>query len=283
MKIEKTEEIGFCFGVKRAIDTVERIAHERGGVETLGAVVHNQQVLQRLAQMGVKTVKDMDEVRGDVIVISAHGVSPQLENEIRARDVEVVDTTCPFVRRAQVTAQRLAESDFFVVIYGDANHPEVKGVLGWAKDKGLAALDDKFVADLRRVPRRIGVLSQTTQVPAKFNGFVKKLVDSVFGRDSELRVIDTICHDIRKRQAAAMKLASKVDLMLVIGGHNSANTKHLADLSSTATRTYLIETAEEIQPSWLQGQSRVGVTSGTSTDEPTINEVLTKLEALSRT
>jgi 4-hydroxy-3-methylbut-2-enyl diphosphate reductase len=282
MRIEKAAQIGFCFGVKRAIDIVERIARERGGVETLGAVVHNQQVLKRLAELGVKVVKDMDNIHDNTVVISTHGVSPQLVEEIQARHIEIIDTTCPFVRRAQVAAQRLAESGFFVVIYGDTNHAEVKGVLGWAKGRGIATLDEKFITNLDSLPRRLGVLSQTTQIPAHFAEFVKKLIDSAFTKDSELRIADTICHDIRQRQAAAVKLASKADLMLVIGGHNSANTKHLAQLCSTATKTYLVETAEEIQPSWLQGQYYLGITAGASTDEQTINEVWLKLEAIAR-
>jgi 4-hydroxy-3-methylbut-2-enyl diphosphate reductase len=282
MRIEKATQIGFCFGVKRAIDIVERTARERGGVETLGAVVHNQQVLKRLAELGVKVVKDVDDIHDNTVVISTHGVSPQLVEEIQARHIEIIDTTCPFVRRAQVAAQRLAESGFFVVIYGDTNHAEVKGVLGWAKGRGIATLDEKFITNLDSLPRRLGVLSQTTQIPAHFAEFVKKLIDSAFTKDSELRIADTICHDIRQRQAAAVKLASKADLMLVIGGHNSANTKHLAQLCSTATKTYLVETAEEIQPSWLQGQYYLGITAGASTDEQTINEVWLKLEAIAR-
>ena len=282
MKIEKAAKIGFCFGVKRAIDIVERTARERGGVETLGAVVHNQQVLTILAELGVKVVTDVNDIQGNTVVISAHGVSPQLVEAIQARHIEIIDTTCPFVRRAQVAAQRLAESGFFVVIYGDANHTEVKGVLGWAKGKGVATLDEKSITNLDPLPRHLGVLSQTTQIPAHFTEFVKKLIDSAFTKDSELRIIDTICHDIRQRQAAAVKLASKVDLMLVIGGHNSANTKHLTQLCSMATKTYVIETAEEILPSWLQGQDCVGITAGASTDELTINEVWVKLEAIAR-
>ena len=280
MKIEKADKIGFCFGVKRAIDIVERTARERGGVETLGAVVHNQQVLKRLAELGVRVVKDVDDIHGNTVVISAHGVSPQLVEEIRAKHIDIIDTTCPFVRRAQVTAQKLAESGFFIVIYGDANHGEVKGVLGWAKGRGIATLDEKPITNLDPLPRRLGVLSQTTQIPAHFTGFAKRLIDSAFAKDSELRIIDTICHDIRQRQAAAVRLARKVGLMFVIGGHNSANTKHLAQLCSMITKTYLVETAQEIQPSWLQGQHYLGITAGASTDEQTINEVWMKLEAI---
>ena len=278
MLVEKADKVGFCFGVKRAVDTLEKLARERGGIETLGAVVHNRQVLQRLATLGVRVAKDIDDIKGNIVATSSHGVGPQLEEELRARDVEVISTTCPFVNRAQVAARRLAESGFFVIIYGDADHPEVKGILGWTRGKGVATLDEKFMGTFDRIPRRLGVLSQTTQVPAHFTAFIKKLIDTAFTRDTEMRVIDTICHDIRERQAAALKLADKVDMMLVVGGHQSANTNHLAELCSDMTETHLIETAREIQPSWLQGKSHIGITAGASTDEQTVDEVLTALE-----
>jgi 4-hydroxy-3-methylbut-2-enyl diphosphate reductase len=279
MKIEKADKIGFCFGVKRAIDILEKVARERGGVETLGAVVHNRQVLQKLAELGVSVARKVEDIRGDVVVTSSHGISPQQEEEIRARNIEIISTTCPFVLRAQAAARRLTEAGFLVVIFGDAEHPEVRGILGWTKGKGIAALDDTFIADLGQMPRRIGILSQTTQVPTQFTAFVKKLIDTAFVRDSEMRLIDTICHDIRERQAAAIELASQMDMMLVVGGHHSANTNRLAELCSQITHTHLVETAAEIQPSWLEGKRRIGVTAGASTDEQTVNEVLKSLKA----
>ena len=184
-----------------------------------------------------------------------------------------------FVQRAQVTARRLSESGFFVVIYGDAEHPEVKGILGWTKGNGIATLDEKFIDTLGYVPRRIGILSQTTQIPAHFTEFIKKIIDSAFTRDSEIRITDTICHDIRERQAVALKMAQKVDMMLVVGGHLSANTNRLAEMCALATETHLIETADDIQPDWLKGKKHIGITAGASTDKQTVNEVLKKLEA----
>ena len=280
MKVEKADKTGFCFGVRRAIDIIEEAAREYGGVETLGQLVHNRQVLQRLSEKGVNEIDSVDSIKGNRAAISAHGISPEMEEEIRARHIEVIDTTCPFVLRAQLVARRLAESGFFVVIYGAADHPEVKGILGCTKGNGIATLNEECVGSLDPLPRRIGVLSQTTRIPADFTEFVKKLVDSAFTKDSELRIIDTICHDIRERQEAAVKLANKVDLMFVVGGRNSANTNHLAQLCSNITETYLIETAEEIKPEWLQGHQHIGVTAGASTDEQTINEALARLEAL---
>jgi 4-hydroxy-3-methylbut-2-enyl diphosphate reductase len=280
VKIEKTKEIGFCYGVKRAIDILDRIARERGGVETLGAVVHNQQVLQRLAEIGVRVVPGIDDIEGNTVAISSHGVSPQVEEKLRARHIDIINTTCPFVHRVQIAARRLAKNGFFVIIYGDADHTEVNGVLGWAEGRGVATLDERFIAKLDPLPRRLGILSQTTQIPAHFTEFVKKLVDCAFTKDSELRIIDTICHDIRRRQAEALELAGRVDLMLVIGGRGSANTNRLAELCSTATKTYLIETAGEVSPSWFRGKKGIGITSGASTAEQTIDEVLARLEGL---
>ena len=280
MKIEKATGIGFCFGVKRAISILEKVAHERGGVETLGAVVHNQPVLQKLSEVGVRIADGIDDINGDTVAISSHGISLKLEEEVRARKINIINTTCPFVRRAQVAARRLAEAGFFTIIYGDAEHPEVKGILGWAGDRGVAALDESFIAGLDRVPRRLGILSQTTQIPARFTEFGKKLVDATLVKDTELRIIDTICHDIRQRQAVALELANRVGLMLVIGGRNSANTNQLAELCSMVARTYLVETADEIQLSWFQGQDHIGIMAGASTDERTIDEVVTRLEEI---
>lgn len=280
MKVEKADKTGFCFGVRRAINILERASREHGGVETLGAVVHNTQVLQRLADIGIRTAKNMDDIKGNIVATSSHGVSPQLKEEIRARHIDIISTTCPFVNRAQVTARRLAESGFFVIVYGDFNHPEVKGILGWANGNGLAALNLDFLATFKRIPRRLGILSQTTQIPAHFTEFVKKVIDLAFTRDSEIRIIDTICHDIRERQAAALELANRVDLMLVVGGHSSANTNLLAELCSAVTETHLVETAEDIESSWLRGKKHAGVTAGASTPEETVNEVIAKLESM---
>ncbi len=279
-RIERAARTGFCFGVRRAINQLEKLTAARGGVETLGAVVHNRQVLQRLADTGVKVVGDVSDIRGDCVVTSSHGVAPEVEEAIRARGIAVISTTCPFVRRAQVAARRLAESGFFVIVYGDARHPEVTGILGWAQGQGLATLDAKPVAALPRLPRRIGILSQTTQVPGHFVAFAKEVIDIALVKDAEIRIIDTICHDIRGRQAAALELAHRADLMLVVGGRSSANTKVLARLCADVTETHHIETAAEIKPAWLKGKTLVGVTAGASTDERTVDEVMRRLEEL---
>jgi 4-hydroxy-3-methylbut-2-enyl diphosphate reductase len=153
--------------------------------------------------------------------------------------------------------------------------------MGWAGGDGLATLNPQGLVDVPDVSRYIGVLSQTTQIPTGFTSFVKNVIDQALVKDAEIRIADTLCHDIRERQAAALELAGRVDLMLVIGGHNSANTRHLLDLCKTVSSTYLIETASELQTGWLRGVNRIGITSGASTDETTISEVCSYLGSLS--
>jgi 4-hydroxy-3-methylbut-2-enyl diphosphate reductase len=282
IKIEKAGKTGFCFGVKRAIDILEKVARERGGVETLGAVVHNQQVLHKLSELGVKVVNNIDDIKGETIITSSHGISPEMEEKIRAHHNEIISTTCHDVRRAQTAAAKLAESDFFVIVFGDANHPEVKGILGWVKGKGLATTNEKDIAVLEPLPRKLGILSQTTEVPAHFAEFVKKIIDLALTKNSEIRIIDTICHDLRERQATALELAHRAALMLVVGGRSSANTNRIAELCAKVTETHLIETAEDIKPAWLVGKKHIGVTSGASTDERTVEEVMQQLERMTK-
>jgi 4-hydroxy-3-methylbut-2-enyl diphosphate reductase len=277
LRIEKARVTGFCSGVRRALDIVEKAALKHGKLETLGAIVHNQPVLDRLENIGVSIAGGVEAIKGNLVATSAHGVSPETEQELRARHIDIIDTTCPFVHRAQIAARRLARADFFVIIYGDASHPEVKGVLGWAGSNSLATLEEGAVADLKPLPRRLGILSQTTQVPAHFNEFARGIIEHTLGKDSELRIVDTICHDIRERQAQALKLADRVEMMLVIGGRSSANTGHLVQLCSGLTETHLVETAGEIQASWLKGKSHLGIASGASTAQETIDEVISRL------
>jgi 4-hydroxy-3-methylbut-2-enyl diphosphate reductase len=281
IKIIKAKELGFCYGVCRAINMLEKAARQYGSLETLGPVVHNEQVIKQMDKIGIHVIRSIKDVTQPVVAISSHGIS-SLENELlRSKSLKIVDTTCPFVSRAQIAARRLVEAGFFVIVFGEAGHPEVKGILGYAKNQGLATLDSADIDKLKTLPRRIGILSQTTQIPENFIAFVKNILDSTLQRDFEIRILDTICHDIRRRQTLSKELAGKVDLMLVIGGKSSANTRRLLELCSTHIETHMIETAPEIDPIWLQGKNTIGITSGTSTSDSSIKEVIERLEALS--
>jgi 4-hydroxy-3-methylbut-2-enyl diphosphate reductase len=279
-RIEKASHTGFCFGVKRAVRIVEEAAREHGRVETLGAVVHNDQVIERLAGLGVTTAGTIADLEGATVVTSSHGITPDMEAELAARGCQVVSTTCPNVKRAQSAAKKLADAGFFVIVYGSADHPEVKGILGWAGRSGLATTDENEVAALDPMPQKIGVLAQTTQVPSHFADFAKTIIDHGLRKNSEIRIIDTICHDLRDRQLNVLELARRADLMLVVGGRHSANTNRLAELCAREAETHLIETAAEIDPAWLQGKAFVGVASGASTAEETVDEVIRALAAL---
>lgn len=281
MDIEKASEIGFCFGVKRALKILEETIGEYGTVETLGPVVHNQQVVDRFSQLGARAVDRPDQVAGSVAVIPSHGVSPDTLDELASRGLKVVDTTCPNVRRAQSAARDLSQAGVWVVIFGDPLHPEVKGILGWAGHKGMATLDSGSITHLDDLPARLGLLSQTTRNPAQYVAFVDSIASVVLSRIDELRIINTLCNITKRRQAAALELARKVSLMIVVGGRNSANTRCLAEMcSSTGTETHLVETAAEIERDWLKGQRAIGVTTGTSIPDSVIGEVMLKLDGM---
>jgi len=280
MKIEKAADMGFCFGVRRAIELVQKAAQERGPLQTLGALVHNRQVVDKLSECGVDIATSLDEVRGNIIAIASHGVGPEVMKQIKARGLEVIDATCPFVRKAQIVAQRLGKEGFSVLVFGDASHPEVQAVLGWAGKNASASLEiPQFTAQ----PKRLGILCQTTQNQDRFASFVAGIITSDTAKFSELRVFNTICDATRKHQAAALGLAKRADLMLVIGGKDSANTRRLAEIcADTGVATYHIETVTEFDPSWVRGRRHIGITAGASTPDEVIDEVVLKLQEASR-
>jgi 4-hydroxy-3-methylbut-2-enyl diphosphate reductase len=278
MQIEKAAEIGFCTGVRRAINMIERAAAELGPLQTLGPVVHNQQVVDRLAERGVTVAESLDQLKRDILCISSHGVGPQVTQAAEERGIKIIDTTCPFVRRTQVAAKRLANSGFSVIVFGDENHREVQGVLGYAGEKGIATV---VVPPFMKLSSRIGILSQTTQSFTAFHNFVSAFVQAHLESITELRVVNTICDATRKHQEAALELAKRSDIMLVVGSHGSANTKRLAELCSTLVATHHIETAREIDSAWLGGVERVGITAGASTPDEVIDEVIARLRKMS--
>jgi len=276
MEIERASEMGFCFGVRRAIELVEKAAGERGPLQTLGALVHNRQVVDRLELCGVSVAASLDELQGNIVAIASHGVGPEGMEQVRIRGFEVIDATCPFVRKAQVVAKRLGKAGFWVLVFGDAAHPEVRGVLGWAGENASASLE---VPHLDKLPRRLGILCQTTQNQERFAEFVAGVISHKSAKFTELRIFNTICDATSKHQVAALALAGRVDLMFVVGGQDSANTKRLARIcADTGVTTYHIEAAAEVDPRWLRGHYRVGVTAGASTPDEVIDEVVQALE-----
>jgi len=287
MKIEKAGKLDLCFGVKRAIKLLKGAASKYGEIETLGPVAHNQQLVQGLAKTGIKPVDELGQVQGKILAITTHGVSPMMLSEIEARHIHIIDTTCPIIHKAQNAAKKLAEADFDVIIFGEAGHAEVKGLLGWANSKGVAALDVKqidtpsLLATRRRNNLyRLGIISQTTQSQSAFVEFITQLMAALPPKVEELHIINTLCQTMQRRQEAAIKLARKTQLMIVVGGHDSANAKHLVESCSPIVEAHLVEGASEVDDSWLIGKYHIGITAGTSTPNEAIEGVVTKLKSL---
>ena len=278
MKVEKARELGFCFGVRRALSIIEGAAGG-AGIVTLGPIVHNKNVVARLKGLGVGVVDDIDNLKEGVIAISSHGVSPEIIDKINNRGVEMINTTCPIVRSAQKAARRLANAGFGIIIFGEASHPEVRGLLGWAGRNAMASMDAEVVA-VDGLPKRIGIMAQTTQSRGEFTAFVNRLSERLLLHSQEIRVINTLCQETQKRQLAAVELAATSDLMIVVGGHNSANTRRLAEVCQHIVETYHIENASEIDSEWLKGKRSVGITAGASTPDEAIEQVMRRVKEL---
>jgi 4-hydroxy-3-methylbut-2-enyl diphosphate reductase len=279
MRIKKAKALGFCFGVRRAIEVVERGVEKYGPIDSLGSVVHNPQVVSRLTASGVSVVDGLEQVQNQTVAITAHGADPLVAREAAERGLRLVDATCPIVRKGQKMAQRLRADGFQVVIYGDKNHPEVRAVLAWTDGGGIALQDPD---ELQVVPRRkVALLAQTTKSEEAFAAFVDKFVARHIGRINELRVINTTCPETDERYQAARELARESDLLIVVGGHNSANTRKLAEsCAATGVETHHIESAKEIDAAWLTDRERVGVTAGASTPDESVDQVVERLQEL---
>jgi 4-hydroxy-3-methylbut-2-enyl diphosphate reductase len=261
---------GFCFGVTRAVKQAREAPKP---VASLGALVHNQQVVEQLASEGVHPVNSLEEVDSGRVLIRSHGVTPEILAAAREKGLEVIDATCPYVARAQRLARKLAEEGYQVIIVGDPTHPEVKGLVGWAGPGAVVVPNKEAAATLPFHPRR-AVLAQTTQPEER----LEKVAAVLRSNTDTLVVHNTVCHATRRRQEAAVNLARQVDIMVVVGGKESANTRHLAELCrATGTPTYHVERAGELCRQWFNNARRVGVTGGASTPAWIIEEVVAML------
>lgn len=273
MEVILSECLGFCYGVKRAIKIAEE--HADGKSCTLGPIIHNPQMVERLRSKGVGTVEDLTAMEEGTIIIRSHGVGPQVYAQARAKGLNLVDATCPHVKKAQLSAKELAQDGRQVVIIGEKNHPEVKSIFEWSGNRAVI-LETESDAENFAPCAKLGIVSQTTVSGENFI----KTVAHLLNKSHDIRILRTICTATDQRQAAALALASKVDVMLVIGGRNSANTTRLAQLCEKHCRTYHIETAQELSPAWLQNTKTVGITAGASTPDWIIGEVFKKCQRI---
>jgi 4-hydroxy-3-methylbut-2-enyl diphosphate reductase len=278
MPVKLAKKVGFCFGVRRAIEMAEAVLSREKRAYSLGSIIHNKQVVDILAKKGLKVIDGINKARGGCIVISSHGISPQKIDQIKSRSLELVDTTCPFVRNAQEMAARLSREGHRVIIVGDADHPEVKALVDFAGKGACVVKDANGIKALNIKPHeKIGILSQTTQAMDNFLPVIKAAIETA---PASLRVFNTICRDAEDRQASAKEIAGQTDLMLVVGGKNSANTKRLFDVcKKMLDGSYLVETEKDLKDAWFKGINSVGVTSGASTPDWVVDKVVKRVEA----
>ncbi|MBE3034963.1 MAG: 4-hydroxy-3-methylbut-2-enyl diphosphate reductase [Actinobacteria bacterium] len=269
---------GYCYGVERALRiTEEALEGAEGPVASLGPIIHNPSVVGHLEERGVRVVDDAREAAAGTLIVRTHGVPPEVVKGARARDINLVDATCPFVAVAQHKAASLREAGYTVVILGERDHPEVAGLEGFAGE-GAVVVEDAAGLPLAQLRgKRVGVVVQTTQTRANLASVAAALAPVA----RELLVFNTICDATEKRQSAACELAAEVDVVVVVGGRNSANTARLAQLCrAMESRTHHIESAAEIEPAWFAGARRIGVTAGASTPDEEIEATVAALQAL---
>jgi hypothetical protein len=268
MEVILAEHLGFCYGVKRAIEIARQNASTDGTSSTLGPIIHNPQMVECLRSEGVGTVGSLDEMEDGLVIIRSHGVGPKVYEEAESRGLELVDATCPHVKKAQLSAKLLSEEGYTVVIVGEKNHPEVKSIFEWTAH-GAHIIETEVEAEALPRIGKLGIVSQTTFSGAKFRSIVSCLLE----KSREIKILRTICTATDLRQEAALELAENVDIMIVVGGKNSANTSRLAQLCATKCKTYHIETAAELQEDWMKDVNKIGITAGASTPDWIIKEV----------
>ncbi len=274
MSVTVIKEAGLCFGVKRATQLAFiAAANQSGPVFTLGPLIHNPQVVAELAQSGVTVISDLKEVKQGTLIVRSHGLHPEILEHARNKGLNIVDATCPFVKKVQRYAAALREEGYQVVIIGDEDHPEVQGIKGCSGNEIVVLGGEK---EIQRVDlgKKLGIVAQTTQSGANFSAIVGKLA----GLAQEIKIYNTICKATSVRQKATLELAQKVDIMIVVGGRNSANTNRLVQMcQQIKTPTHLVEIAEEIDPHWLKAKRKIGVSAGASTPHWIISHVVERL------
>ncbi len=276
MIIKRAKTQGFCFGVaitvKKAEEAIEREGSE---VTTLGHVVHNPQMVATLEAKGLRNAHSVDEIERGTMFVRAHGLPVETFEKARAKGLTIIDATCPMVTKIHVQAQKLRDEGYKIVVVGDPAHPEVKGTLSHVPGAWCITSAD----DIDALPRasRVGVVVQSTWNGKGFADIVRRLSEKYY----EVRAVNTICTDTKNRQSEVDDLSREVDVMVVVGGKTSANTRHLAELAAmNGARAYHIEGPDELEPDWFAGVGVAGLMSGASTPGWLVDQVADRMDAL---
>lgn len=278
MRILKIPNYGFCFGVKRSIDIAHKVITEskKLPVYTYGPLIHNPQVIKQLEMEGIVPITSFKRIKPGKLIIRSHGVTPEVIKSARSRGFEVIDATCPFVKRAQNYAGELYKQGYKVLVVGEAQHPEVQGIMGQIDFKGQVIKDLESIEKIKRA-KKLGIVAQTTLSPQTF----AEVIANILPKAEEIRVYNTICGAVISRQQNTLKIAGKVKLMIIVGGRNSANTLRLAEISKEkGCEIYHIETKDELKPEWFSNVVSVGVTAGASTPDWIIQEVIERIKVI---
>ena len=275
MNVKLAEDYGFCFGVKRAI----KIAEENRGSATYGPLIHNGKEIERLQNdFQVSLVEDISTFKtGDKAVIRTHGIPKNELATLLEKKIDVIDATCPYVTKPQQICEEMSEDGYDIVIFGDANHPEIKGVMSYAENgvtvvESVEELEDKHFSD------KIAVVAQTTRKVSEFMKVCSHLISS----HKEVRVFNTICNATFDNQDAVRKLSKESDVMVVIGGKNSSNTKQLHSISKeNCVDSYLVEGPDDLESFWFDNKQECGISAGASTPDWIIQQVMTRIKELS--
>lgn len=278
-KVTLAKTAGFCFGVKRAVDMVYTEAEKGKKVVTLGPIIHNEEVVADLEKKGVAVMDEIqlrdekNDLTGVTVVIRSHGVSEDVYKLLEQRKCEIVDSTCPFVKKIHDTVRRYASEDYDIVIIGSREHPEVQGILGWCLSQGTVLETEEEIASFEpeNPEKKVCVVAQTTFNYKKF----KDLVEIISKKGYDIIAVNTICNATAERQKEAMELASESDAMIVIGGKNSSNSRKLFEISKNqCENTYFIQTLEDLDTECIRSSESLGITAGASTPKNIIQEVL---------
>ena len=276
MQVRLAKTAGFCFGVKRAVDTVYEQVKKFSGekIYTYGPIIHNQEVVKDLEEKGVQVIDDLDSLKNlqeGVVIIRSHGVPEEIYQTLNRQGITCVDATCPFVKKIHQIVEKESNEGKQVVIIGDATHPEVQGIMGWVKGDVRVVKTEEDAKSLelsKDVP--VCVVSQTT---FNYNKF-KYLVEIISEKSYDILVVNTICNATKERQSEAQAIAKEVDAMIVIGDKHSSNTQKLFEICSNAcSNTYYIQTLEDLDMNQLKSVQTVGITAGASTPQNIIEEV----------
>lgn len=268
-EIRIASEAGACWGVERALEMVEAaIESGEDPIYTLGPLIHNPQVVASFEERGVKVSETVEVPSGSTIVLRTHGVAPEIEQRAAELGLSVIDAACPFVKRVHSAAKRLEADGYRVVIVGEKGHPEAEATAAHVQDALILGSAEEVAS--AELSGRVGAVVQTTMSRST----LEEVIAAIEPRVEELKLIDTICEATGGHQAAAAELAKDADVMVVVGGKNSANTRHLADISSElCAKTHHIETEDELDPSWFEGAELIGMTAGASTPASRIQAV----------